>query len=120
VSRGYETLHTARKAGKCANAHAASVGNAPGCLLAINPGDRYMEGDFDPASAGGFGKERVCYACFERDHARAEGGSAGISEYERRVRDLEAEGLTRSDAQAVADVEGLDETENRACTGGAE
>jgi hypothetical protein len=71
MSAGYGTLHTAHKAGRCANARAASAGNAPGCLLTINVGDRYMEGDFDPGIAGGFGKERVCMACYQRDHADA-------------------------------------------------
>ena len=31
--------------------------------------------------------------------------AAELSDYERRVEELEAEGLTRSDAQGVADVE---------------
>lgn len=34
-------------------------------------------------------------------------GLADIENYEKRVRELEAEGMTRSDAQAVADCEEL-------------
>lgn len=34
-----------------------------------------------------------------------------ISDYERRVRDLEAEGMTRSDAQAVADAQDMQQPE---------
>lgn len=61
-------IRTARKAGRCANRHAAIAGNAPGCTLMIEAGDRYLEGDIDPYSAGGFGHDRLCMPCARRDH----------------------------------------------------
>ncbi len=39
---------------------------------------------------------------------RIPGVPPGWERYEARVRELEAEGLTRSDAQGVADLEGLE------------
>lgn len=60
---------TARKAGRCVNGALKSRGtNADvnqNCAGMINPGDRYREGDNDPYSAGGFGKDRVCLGCDE-------------------------------------------------------
>ena len=41
-------------------------------------------------------------------------GLADIANYEKRVRELEAEGMCRSDAQSVADVEVLREEKNAA------
>ena len=61
-------LHTARKAGPCANASAAKRGIewAQHCSLTINPGDSYVDGDLNLDKAGGFGRDRVCMACAER------------------------------------------------------
>lgn len=61
------TIRRARKEHRCANRHAALVGNAPGCTLTIKPGEQYVEGDVDPYLAGGFGHDRICLPCHERD-----------------------------------------------------
>lgn len=47
-------IRVARKAGKCAERPAE-------CRIEV--GDRYVEGDVDPYSAGGFGRDRVCLRC---------------------------------------------------------
>ena len=63
----HPVIRTARKAGRCANRHASLAGNADGCTLTIETGDRYLEGDCDPYSAGGFGRDRICLPCARRD-----------------------------------------------------
>lgn len=47
-------IRIARKAGKCAERPREHR---------IEVGDRYVEGDRDPYSAGGFGRDRVCLGC---------------------------------------------------------
>lgn len=62
---------TARKRGRCANAHAADVGNpkvADICKRYIEPGDRYVEGELNE-SAGGFGRDRICKPCADAGQA---------------------------------------------------
>jgi hypothetical protein len=61
-------IHTARKAGPCANASAAKRGVewAQHCNLMIVAGDQYAEGDLSLDIAGGFGRERYCMSCAER------------------------------------------------------
>ena len=47
---------------------------------------------------------------WDADEEKTRGGMTMTpEEYERRVRELEAEGLTRSDAQGVADAEAMQE-----------
>ena len=57
-------IRIARKPGKCAENFAHR----------INVGDSYVEGDVDPYSAGGFGKDRVCLECAMLAE-RAKGGA---------------------------------------------
>jgi hypothetical protein len=61
-------IHTARKAGPCANAAAAKRGLewARHCSLMIAAGDHYVDGDLNLDKAGGFGRDRVCMSCAER------------------------------------------------------
>lgn len=64
-------LRTARKAGRCANAHAAEVGNAlvkDVCKRTIGVGDQYVEGELNE-TAGGFGRDRVCKPCADAGQA---------------------------------------------------
>jgi hypothetical protein len=62
------TFRKARKEHRCANAKAAKRGLewAQHCSLTIKAGERYAEGDLDPYSAGGFGRERFCMSCVDR------------------------------------------------------
>lgn len=58
VSDGWlkgQTIHTARKAGKCADFRH--------CGHMIAAGDRYVKGDAQYDIAGGFGHERFCLSC---------------------------------------------------------
>jgi hypothetical protein len=63
-----DKLHTARKAGPCANAAAAKRGVewAQDCSLMIAAGDHYVDGDLNLDKAGGFGRDRYCMSCAER------------------------------------------------------
>lgn len=64
-------VRTARKRHRCANAHAADVGNPKVtdiCSRYIDPGQQYVEGDLNE-SAGGFGRDRICKPCADAGHA---------------------------------------------------
>jgi hypothetical protein len=59
----------ARVAGRCCSFGAAEAGNAPECLRRIEVGDSYFDGELDPYSAGGFGRDRVCVECRRMGYA---------------------------------------------------
>ena len=73
------TVRTARKAWRCCNAHAHTVGNpaAAKCRVTIEPGEKYTEGDCDPYQAGGFGFDKLCIGCEPISRATASVGGAG-------------------------------------------
>ena len=64
---GALVYRTARKRHKCVNGPLAERGTRSDvtstCKVWIERGDRYREGDNDPYSAGGFGKDYVCLGC---------------------------------------------------------
>jgi hypothetical protein len=63
---------TARKQHRCANAHAAILGNLlvkDICTRVIKPGEQYVEGEVDPYYAGGFGHDRICKPCADAGQA---------------------------------------------------
>lgn len=64
-------VRVARKRHRCANAHAADVGNplvANICKRYIEAGERYVEGELNE-TAGGFGHDRICEPCAQAGQA---------------------------------------------------
>jgi hypothetical protein len=73
-------IRTARKEGRCQYGFCERTGAR--CRGVIKPGDHYVEGEIDPFTAGGFGRERWCMRHFREDEvgalaSGAEGGTGG-------------------------------------------